>query len=260
MMIALGDWRNGVPERDESLDPETARYTYHPVTSWGQKRKERNLRSLLDAILPELKDGSRIVEIGPGRGELARILVSRGFDYVAVEPSEALYAELEAVGVTVIQAEVPPLPVDDQSCDVVISFDVFEHFRSYRDAMSVCRESLRALRAGGYLTIVAPNYDTLGPLFYLYEYQHSFPTNRCRLEGLLQDAGFELRKSTAFLTSLGFSPLWPLDRILAHVTLAIVRNSFFIALFRGLGLASLLFRLHKNCCDHVTVIGQKPKS
>lgn len=240
------------------MSGEASEYTYHEVTTWGEKRKQRALRSFLDRVVPPLSKGARVVEIGPGRGELGRITISRGDEYTAIEPSTTLAAKLEEAGINVIRSEVPPLPVEDVSCELVISFDVFEHFQSYREAMSVCRESYRALTPGGYLTIVAPNYDTLHSLFYLYEYQHGFVTNRCRLEGLARDAGFEVVRSSAFLTSLGYSPWWPLDRLLAHLTLPILRSSLLIALFRGLGLETTLFRLHKNFCDHIAVVGRKP--
>lgn len=242
---------------EASFDRDTARYTYHEVTSWGQERNERGLHAFLDAMVPGLAEGARVVEIGPGRGEFARAVLERGHTYTAIEPSAEVYAMLREAGLDVVRAAVPPLPVDDGEADLVISFDVFEHFQSYREPMRVCRESHRALKPGGRLAVVAPNYDTLRSLFYLYEYQHGFPTNRCRLEELVSDAGFEIERSTAFLTPLGFSSLRSLDRVVAHLALPVARSSLFIALFRGLGLDRLLFRIHKNLCDHVAVVGRK---
>lgn len=236
----------------------TSQYTYHDTTAMGQRRKNQFMSRLYDSFLPPLAPGQTVVEIGPGRGEFARETIRRGLSYQGIEPSLELRARLEKDGIHVIDGTVPPIPLPDNSVDLIHSFDVAEHFVDYREVMRFCSEAYRVLRSNGYLSIIAPNVDLLRWLFYAYEYQHSFPTNIGRLDGVLKDSGFVSRRSRAFMTELGLTRWYVLDRFAAHLFIPVVRNQLFCSVFRGVGLESLLFRIHKNFCDHVGVIGRKP--
>ena len=199
-------------------------------TTFGARRKSRRVRAMLDSFVGKLPPSATFLEVGPGRGELADYIGEGGAGYLAIEPSTDLHRHLVARGIHSIQSAVPPIPVDDASVDVVYSVDVFEHLPSHKEAMEVCLEAHRALRPGGRLVIIAPNAETLGRLFYQYEYQHSFVTNKGRLEAMVLDAGFEVERSGAFLTLLGLSTLWPLDRLVAHLCIPVGRSSLFIGL------------------------------
>jgi len=238
-------------------DPR-ARYTYHETTSFGARRRARLTRRLVDSVLPSLRPGDDVLEVGAGRGELARELLARGARYRAVEPSTELRARLEALGVEVIDAVVPPIPAADKSLDLVHSMDVVEHMLHYEQAIGFLEDVFRVLRPGGHVSIVAPNFDTLGWVFFAWEYQHGFVTNRARLVGLLKDTGFEPVRSLCFLGAAGLGRARFLDRALAHLALPLVTSRPFCGLVRGLHSDELLFRVHKNFCDHVAVVGRKP--
>lgn len=234
------------------------RYIYHTTTAWGSERKNRFVKRLFDNFLPELEKGCRILEVGAGRGELAREAMNRGFDYEGIEPSAELRTALERKGVKVVDATVPPIPAPDGSFDLILSVDVMEHLQDYKEVMDFCQEAYRALMPRGYFCVVAPNFDMLGWVFYAYEYQHSFVTNKVRLEGVLKDSGFQCCRSRTFLTALGLTRWSVVDRVAAHILVPIVTNRIFCGVLRAMGQDLLLFRIHKNLCDHVGVVGKKP--
>lgn len=234
-----------------------AAYTYAGTTAWGARRKAQAQASFFNDWFPQLPKGGRVLEIGTGRGEFARECVSRGFRYVGVEPSGSLAAERKQEGLEIHEMIVPPIPEQDNSFDLVHSFDVVEHLLDYRNVLSFFSDSVRVLKPGGYLSVIAPNCSTIGRLFYTYEYQHSFVTTRFRLEAALQDAGLEVVKSRCFLFSIAPSVQW-LDRLAANIMIPVGANPLVS------GTLSLLFSdkfvrgVHKNLYDHVAVIARRP--
>lgn len=235
----------------------TDKYTYHAVTAWGGRRKDRFVSRLFDDFFPELVKGGRILEVGAGRGEFARQAMDRGFAYEGIEPSAELRTALDRQGVKVMDATVPPIPAGNCSVDLIHCSDLVEHLQNYKEVMEFCREAYRVLKPGGYFSIVAPNFDMLGRVFYAYEYQHSFVTNKGRLEGVMKDSGFQRHRSRTFLTGLGLTRWRVFDRIIAYIFVPIVTSRLFCGLFRGMRLDPMLFRIHKNFCDHVGVLGRK---
>jgi SAM-dependent methyltransferase len=242
---------NGAP-----TDPE-ARYSYHDTTKWGNKLKVSYQKSLFSRFLPSLAKGALIIEIGTGRGEFAQETIRRGYDYIGVEPSTGLREHLVSQGYKILSQAIPKIELPDNSVDLVHSADVIEHLPSYFEALDFLSESYRILREGGYVSVIAPNYNTLKSLFFAYDYQHTFITNQERIEGLLRDSGFRVTRSVSFLTSVGLTRFRLLDRTLVHTILPFARNSLLCSLARSLIGRDLVFKLHKNLYDHIGVIGKK---
>ena len=160
----------------------------------------------------------------------------------------------------IIPEPIPLIQLDDQSVDMVYSYDVVEHLQSYSDAIKFFEESNRVLKSGGKIVVIAPNVETLGKLFYLYEYQHSFFTTIDRIETMFRETGFEVKMARAFLTNYGLSSNFVVrstDRIFANLVLLFARNGLIISLLRGLFGRKLVFKIHKNLFDHIVLIGQK---
>ena len=114
---------------------------------------EANLRFLQEA---ELARGTRVLEIGTGRGALLRHLLSQGCAAHGVErsveriaESRKLHGELPITHVTGIT-----LPFADASFEVVLSFDVFEHIKDSNGHLS---EVSRVLVPGGRYLLQTPN-------------------------------------------------------------------------------------------------------
>jgi SAM-dependent methyltransferase len=116
---------------------------------------EANLRFLTESGL--LRAGSRMLEIGSGRGTLVHELRSRGLDVVGVETSADRVAEARlrySDDLPIQQTTGFALPYADGSFDVVMSFDVFEHIP---DSDAHLSEVRRVLTSGGWYLLQTPN-------------------------------------------------------------------------------------------------------
>ncbi len=238
-------------------------YSFSTTTSWGTKRKLRNLDRVLDSIVPELAQNATIVEAGSGRGEFAQIVRDRGCDYIGIEPSDQLRAELTAKGFFVLDEPLPHIRMEDRSADLVYCSDTVEHLSSYVEVLDFFNEAHRILRRGGHITVIVPNAETIGPLFHMYEYQHCFVTTLGRIEAMMRDSGFDITLSRAYLTNAGLSRWWlvrAIDRVVAHASLFFGRSVILNAMARTVLGRDLLFRIHKNLCDHIAVVGRKSSS
>ncbi len=232
-------------------------YSYTDTTTLGAQRKAARQKAIFEHLLPKLAETASIIEVGPGRGEFARECRDRKLNYIGIEPSERLAAELRGAGFEVINQTVPPLPLADASGDLLFSHDFIEHLADYREVMAFLAESMRALKPGGHLCVIAPNYETLKTVFYLHEYQHTFIVTKYRLRMMLEDSGFEVVESRNYLLILRKDLNW-LDRFIAYLVLPIAVSTIGQGLLRALTSEKFAFRVNKNLYDHVAIVGRKP--
>jgi SAM-dependent methyltransferase len=115
---------------------------------------EANLTFLERAGLP--KPGQRVLEIGSGRGTLLHELCARGIVAVGVEVSPDRIAEAIARfgPVPIRQTTDIRLPFPDDTFDIALSFDVFEHIA---DSDAHLAEVRRVLKPGGWYLLQTPN-------------------------------------------------------------------------------------------------------
>lgn len=104
----------------------------------------------LDWLLPP--GARRVLDLAAGTGKLTRLLVERGLDVVAVEPSPGMRAEFARVlpGVPVLAGSAEDIPLDDGSIDAVLVAQAW-HWVNPEDA---CAEIARVLVPGGRLGLV----------------------------------------------------------------------------------------------------------
>jgi ubiquinone/menaquinone biosynthesis C-methylase UbiE len=99
-----------------------------------------------------LAPGQRALDLGAGTGKFTRLLLQTGADIVAVEPIDAMRAQLlqNIPAVTALAASAQSMPLADASLDVVVCAQAFHWFAS-PDALG---EIGRVLKAGGRLGLV----------------------------------------------------------------------------------------------------------
>jgi SAM-dependent methyltransferase len=119
----------------------------------------RTAESHANWLLPHLKPGMRVIDVGPGPGTITVGIaeaVAPG-EVTGVELGEA-YVELAnknahdagADNLKVIQGNALDLPFDDNSIDVVFSFAVLEHIPDPSEALA---EFYRVLKPGGLVAV-----------------------------------------------------------------------------------------------------------
>jgi len=235
-------------------------YNFTNVMRIGQKRKIAHLKKIFRNIVPALNGLQTLLEIGSGRGEFADIVVSADVNYIGVEPSDSLRGVLESRGLNIVSEPLPEIHLGDESVDAIYSYDVLEHLGNYSIILDFLTEAHRVLKPGGSIIIITPNAETIGHLFYMYDYQHNYFTNRDRIETMLADTGFNITDTRAFLTGFGLSSnkiLHAFDRILANVLLLFARSVMVTELMKVILGRKLVFKIHKNLFDHVSVVAKK---
>lgn len=108
--------------------------------------------------------GVRVLEIGCGMGELAMGLSEKGYSCVGIDVSEVRIRRLQQFQSDRLQfrkVEGTRLPFPDQSFDVAISMQLFEHLHP-DDASPHLREVLRVLKPEGFYMLETPN-ELVGP-------------------------------------------------------------------------------------------------
>lgn len=123
---------------------------------WFRRHEIAYLRLLSRCV------GRTVLEAGSGEGYGANMIagvaarvIGLDYDASAVEHVRAAYPRVE-----MLQGNLAELPLDDDSVDVVVNFQVIEHLW---DQGQFLRECLRALRPGGELLISTPNRITFSP-------------------------------------------------------------------------------------------------
>ncbi|PKK89582.1 MAG: hypothetical protein CVV64_13520 [Candidatus Wallbacteria bacterium HGW-Wallbacteria-1] len=105
----------------------------------------------LASLLPFLPENGRILEIGAGTGEQARLLSSLGFRVEAVDLTSSAYSRHRVF--PVIEYDGINLPWDDQSFDCVFSSNVLEHVTEIEALME---EVSRVLKPSGHCVHAVP--------------------------------------------------------------------------------------------------------
>ena len=119
---------------------------------WQREFTEGADPEYVEQILPlasQLLEGyGRILDLGAGEGQIARLLSGQGSKVVGVDPTWAQMAEADSrgAGPSYSLAEAASLPFVANSFDAVVACLVFEHIDPLEPAID---EVARVLRAGG---------------------------------------------------------------------------------------------------------------
>src|SRR3989440_11586556 len=105
----------------------------------------------------ELHEGRTVLDLGAGTGKLTRQLLETGARVIAVEPGDAMRAELvRAVpGVTTLRGSAEDIPLHDDSIDAVTVGQAFHWFR-HEEALP---EIHRVLKVGGGIALIWNSRD-----------------------------------------------------------------------------------------------------
>lgn len=165
----------------------------------GIRLKKYQARRMFDMAAAYLgRDAKSVIEIGPGDGYIAEIAAAGGFRYVAVEGSSKVAEHLRGLGYQVVDGLVPPLPDGVPRADCCFLLHVIEHMRDFREAAQLLAEIGERLNPDGVLVVACPDFVRWGYRFFDCDYTHSTPFTRRRLEALLCEQGFLVRRFTRY--------------------------------------------------------------
>jgi ubiquinone/menaquinone biosynthesis C-methylase UbiE len=144
---------------DENLKKQQELYDRGWRTELQAGKEERgNLQTNLEflAQVNMLSPGDKILEIGCGIGTVVHELSKKGHDIVGIDISgEAIeYGRKKYADISLEVQAAETLPYEDESFNVVLSFDVFEHIAETDKHITEVR---RVLRPGGYYLFQTPN-------------------------------------------------------------------------------------------------------
>ncbi|MFC1626983.1 class I SAM-dependent methyltransferase [Patescibacteria group bacterium] len=155
-------------------------------------------------LLPDLTH-KKVLELGSGHGELAKILKPKVKSYTATDLSSKYVKQLNNQGFTAVQADFnQKLPFKNKQFDLVITLEVVEHLAKAEEFLA---EINRVLNPKGLLIISTPNIAWWGyRLFCLLGqppkkegYHLRFFTHHTMIK-LLKKNNFIIKKSASFTT------------------------------------------------------------
>jgi SAM-dependent methyltransferase len=186
---------------DENLKKQQELYDRGWRTELQAGKEERgNLQTNLEFLARTdlLKPQDKILEIGCGIGTVVNELSRKGHDIIGIDISgEAIEYGRNKYGdirLEVQAAEI--LPYENESFDVVLSFDLFEHIAEIDKHISEVR---RVLRPGGYYLFQTPNrysniiYETLWTKSLQWRRYHPSLHSPGQLRRRMARHGFEIK-------------------------------------------------------------------
>jgi SAM-dependent methyltransferase len=124
---------------------------YAMVNRWDPSHLEK-----IDRLLP-LAEGTRVLEVGCGRGHLTNRLGERGIDIVGIDANPNASELAEGDRVLYMMAE--DLKFPDDEFDAIVSVHAIEHTPPLEEAFS---EMVRVLKPGGKALFIYPAEPIMG--------------------------------------------------------------------------------------------------
>ena len=178
-------------------------YVKSTPTKLGALLGERGQRGIAAALRKKYRIRS-LLEIGTGKGRVARACRDFGIDYFGIDCSAAVVEQAQADGFRVVCACVPPLPdLAGFKPDVVVSIDTLSNLPSYEQTQGFVAGAGSCLDPGGLFLLMAPDLQFAKWSFWDPDLTRGFPTTRRRLARLLDQAGFDIIESTYKLDGIG---------------------------------------------------------
>ncbi|WP_182526407.1 class I SAM-dependent methyltransferase [Nocardioides dongkuii] len=116
---------------------------------WWYAERRALVRRLVRPLVP-----GRALDVGCGGGGNTRVLQDLGWDVTGLEHSPAAAGIAAGRGLQVVRGDARLLPFADESMDLVMSTDMWEHIE---DDGAVARETARVLRRGGRALVAVPS-------------------------------------------------------------------------------------------------------
>ncbi len=158
-------------------------------THWWYRGRRALVRHALDTYAP-LQRPLRILDVACATGMSFRFLSDYGH-VRGIDISEETIRLCGERGITdIVRSDAMALPFRDNSFDVILALDAFEHFD---DDVAAMAETHRVLRPGGVLVATVPAFMALWSP-HDEAYHHCRRYRRPQLQGRLEQAGYRTER------------------------------------------------------------------
>jgi SAM-dependent methyltransferase len=138
--------------------------------------------------------GSKLLDVGFGRGDFLRAFARRGLEVAGVDQSTAALEGCADLPVSRCNAGAEPLPFADASFDVVFHKSLLEHLDNPEPLMD---ETMRVLKPGGRLIALVPDWISQMGIYY-DDHTHRRPYTTVGLHDLMVMTGFDECRAELF--------------------------------------------------------------
>ncbi len=166
-----------------------------PVYLEHIQARETTFRYNLDQVRRHFRAADRVLEIGSYCGAFLKVAREAGLNVVGVEPSAwAVEASAKVVDAPVWCGTVDDLPSAERSFDVVVAWDVLEHFANPVDELRKINELLPSGGTFLFSTLMIDNWfpRVMGKYWPWLMDMHLFYFTETTIRNVLGDAGFEI--------------------------------------------------------------------
>ncbi|NUT35251.1 MAG: methyltransferase domain-containing protein [Hamadaea sp.] len=150
----------------------------------------RERRSIIARELKTFAQPGDAIEIGAAGGGNSLTVKQCGWNVLATEYSDAGVRIARQRGLNAVHADARKLPVENESMDLAVAFDVLEHIEEDNVAAA---ELFRVLRPGGTALIAVPCDMELWSVHDEHQFHHR-RYSKDELHALMTGAGFEIEK------------------------------------------------------------------
>jgi len=163
------------------------------IGKWLTKQKNKKFIAILKA------NGIKtVLEIGPGKGQLADLCRDNGFKYESLDKNPVVCEIMRKKDFVCHNKEVPPLDIL-KKYDAIICCNVIEHLKTYKSIEEIMYEISSHLSDKGIAIIEVPEIKYWKWYFWICSVEHFFPTSKKRMEYLCKNAGLKIVLSEIWL-------------------------------------------------------------
>jgi SAM-dependent methyltransferase len=166
-----------------------------PVYLEHIKARETTFRYNIAQVRQHIRPSDRILEIGSYCGAFLKVAREEGLNIVGVEPSAWAVGESRGIAdAPVVCGTVDDLPVNLRSFDVVVAWDVLEHFADPVKELRKINELLPDRGTFVFSTLMIDNWfpRAMGRHWPWLMDMHLFYFTEATIRNMLHDTGFEL--------------------------------------------------------------------
>lgn len=160
---------------------------------WENDSCQRNYEELFSLILGHIPEQAKVIDVGCGVGRLSKLIKQqRNAELTCLDFSSWACDQLKKDGFNTVVSELPKIPLPDNTFDVAVATEVFEHLDHPEKTL---QQMARVVRPGGIVMCSVPN-DTLHPHEEL-EHQQIFTT--ASVQAMLSKLGSQVTIKTGDL-------------------------------------------------------------